>query len=199
MRFPHPPRHAVLQQDPVQDAASANIAPGGKKSATPACTHADAHTLRIGGGAYKEKDDLYMLRADGSNPQAFNDSTRTPSSPSTTTACSGNATSACPRSSSRRNPPAPSQQAVLPHDGTARGHPAPRRPRRPRHGPLQSLPPSLLPPGKPAGRLSTTFPPHEPPSLFPWGLAALLLPSLPRCTPNTRVGSRRWTARWTSP
>ena len=61
---------------PFKTHASANIAPGGKKSSDPGLyVHADAHTLRIGGGAYwVEKDDLYMLRERmASNPQAFND------------------------------------------------------------------------------------------------------------------------------
>ena len=61
---------------PYKTHASANIAPGGKKSGDPGLyIHADAHTLRIGGGAYwVDKDDLYMLRERmASNPQAFND------------------------------------------------------------------------------------------------------------------------------
>ena len=61
---------------PYKTHASANIAPGGKKSGDPGLyVHADAHHLRIGGGAYwVEKDDLYVLRERmASNPQAFND------------------------------------------------------------------------------------------------------------------------------
>ena len=68
----------VLRADktPYKTHASANIAPGGKKSGDPGLyVHADAHHLRIGGGAYwVEKDDLYVLRERmAANPQAFND------------------------------------------------------------------------------------------------------------------------------
>ena len=61
---------------PYKTHASAGIAPGGKKSSDPGLYfHADAHSVRIGGGAYwMEKDDLYILRERmASNPQAFND------------------------------------------------------------------------------------------------------------------------------
>ena len=61
---------------PYKTHASANIAPGGKKSSDPGLyVHADANVLRIGGGAYwVEKDDLYILRERiAANPQAFND------------------------------------------------------------------------------------------------------------------------------
>ena len=60
---------------PYKTHASANIAPGGKKSGDPGLyVHADAHHLRIGGGAYwVEKDDLYVLRERmATNPQEFN-------------------------------------------------------------------------------------------------------------------------------
>ena len=60
---------------PYKTHASANIAPGGKKSTDPGIyIHADAHTLRIGGGAYwVEKDDLYMLREQiAGAPETFN-------------------------------------------------------------------------------------------------------------------------------
>ena len=60
---------------PYKTHASANIAPGGKKSGDPGIYfHADAHLLRIGGGAYwVEKDDLYVLREQiASDPGAFN-------------------------------------------------------------------------------------------------------------------------------
>ena len=60
---------------PYKTHASANIAPGGKKSGDPGLyVHADAHHLRIGGGAYwVEKDDLYVLRERmAANPQEFN-------------------------------------------------------------------------------------------------------------------------------
>lgn len=61
---------------PYKTHCSANIASGGKKSGDPGLyVHADAHSVRIGGGAYwVEKDDLYVLRERiASNPQAFND------------------------------------------------------------------------------------------------------------------------------
>jgi uncharacterized protein (TIGR02453 family) len=61
---------------PYKTHCSANIAAGGKKSGDPGLyVHADAHTVRIGGGAYwVEKDDLYVLRERIANhPQTFND------------------------------------------------------------------------------------------------------------------------------
>ena len=61
---------------PYKTHASAGIAPGGKKSGDPGLyVHADAHHVRIGGGAYWiEKDDLYMLRERMTNkPLEFND------------------------------------------------------------------------------------------------------------------------------
>ena len=61
---------------PYKTHCSANIAAGGKKSGDPGLyVHADAHAVRIGGGAYwVEKDDLYVLRERIANhPQTFND------------------------------------------------------------------------------------------------------------------------------
>ena len=61
---------------PYKTHCSANIAAGGKKSGDPGLyVHADAHSVRIGGGAYwVDKDDLYVLRERiANNPQAFND------------------------------------------------------------------------------------------------------------------------------
>ena len=93
---------------PYKTHASANIAPGGKKSGDPGLyVHADAHHLRIGGGAYwVEKDDLYVLRERmAANPQDSMPCWTRPNSRTTMAPCSANATSDCRRNSRRpRNP-----------------------------------------------------------------------------------------------